>query len=94
MIDDYCEEKEMTINTALRELIITGIEESKKLENKLNPESARYELLVNEQRGHRASVEGLLLLRYLVSDQDVLENVKKKAENLLEDGWKREEPEA
>ena len=94
MIDAYCEKKEMTVNAALRELIIMGLEKAQQSEEKISLEHARYELLVNEQRGHRASVESLLLLRYLVSDKETLENVKKKAESILENGWKKEEPEA
>lgn len=47
------------------------------------------DLLINEKQGHRAFVESLLLLRYLVADKAVLEDLRGKALAVLEDGWQR-----
>ena len=89
-LDMYCQKKETKANAAIRDMLIYWLDKEDRQGSNKKTNSGENNLLINEQQGHRSSVESLFLLRYLVADKEVLEDIRGKALAVLEDGWQRE----
>lgn len=83
-LDAYCRQNDVTISNAIRKFICEGIEQ---YQNSKCAKNGTFELLVNQKRGIRASIESLLILRSLIPDKETIDDIKKRAEVILEDGW-------
>lgn len=85
MLDDYCAETGIKMSDALRQLVRQSLEQYQQHHDKASTHSNS--LMVNEKRAIRASIESLYLLRQLVNDPQVLQNIVEQTDDILKTGW-------
>lgn len=82
LLDDYCAETGLKMSDALRQLVRQSLEQH---HGKASTHSDS--LMVNEKRAIRASIESLYLLRQLVNDPQVLQDIVEQTDAILKTGW-------
>ena len=82
LLDDYCAERGLKMSDALRQLVRQSLEQH---HSKASTRSDS--LMVNEKRAIRASIESLYLLRQLINDPQVLQDIVEQTDAILKTGW-------
>ena len=88
LLDQYCFDTGMKMSDAFRQFINEGVLRYDQQQALGFSQSVGSDgLMLNEKRALRASIESLYIIRNLVKDAQFLEEVARKTDEVLKQGW-------